>query len=359
MHEIITTIGPASFDEDIIKKLVSAGATDFRINLSHSTEASLEEFFQLIEGLGIKPALDTQGAQLRVAGYPSKCRYDEGEIIKMSGERESNSVEIDIKLNHEEVIKQIKKGDRLKIDSNGLIVEIQDIDIQDLVVTAIVKSSGNVGGNKAVDVIDRKIRLNALTELDIFAIKKYASRASCIYLSFTNCPEDVIYTRSIIDEVSESSNLKSRIRIISKIESRAGIANLNEILEVVDGILIDRGDLSREISISKIPIACNLILARCKEVEKPCFIATDVLENMLINPLPSRAEISDLYNLFSRGVSGIVLAAEVAVGKYPVECVHVVKYMSKLYEAERTGLHWFMPDSKNRENLPKILSDWL
>ena len=82
MHEIITTIGPASFNEDIIKKLVSAGATDLRINLSHSTEASLEEFFKLIEGLGIKPALDTQGAQLRVAGYPSKGRYDEGGILK-------------------------------------------------------------------------------------------------------------------------------------------------------------------------------------------------------------------------------------------------------------------------------------
>ena len=90
--------------------------------------------------------------------------------------------------------------------------------------------------------------------------------------------------------------------------------------------------MSREISISKIPIACSLILKRCQEVGKPCFIATDVLENMLLNPLPSRAEISDLYNLYKQGISGIVLATEVAIGKYPVECVHVVKYMSHLYE---------------------------
>ena len=126
-------------------------------------------------------------------------------------------------------------------------MEIQNIDIKNLIITAIVRSSGNVGGNKAVDVIDTNIKLNALTELDIIAIRKYASRASCIYLSFTNSPEDVIYAKSIINEV-KSSDMKSRVRIISKIESRAGIANLNEILEVVDGILIDRGGMERNIN---------------------------------------------------------------------------------------------------------------
>ena len=80
---------------------------------------------------------------------------------------------------------------------------------------------------------------------------------------------------------------------------------------------------------------------------------------MLLNPLPSRAEISDLYNLYKQGISGIVLAAEVAIGKYPVECVHVVKYMSHLYEAERTGLHWFISESQTRKTLPKILAEWL
>ena len=215
----------------------------------------------------------------------------------------------------------------------------------------MVTSAGFVGSNKAVDVIGKKIILDALTDFVIYAIRKYAERTKCIYLSFTNRAEDVIKARNLLISSAENKGVEQKTRIISKIESKSGIANINEILEQVDGILIDRGDLSREISISKIPIACSLILKRCQEVGKPCFIATDVLENMLLNPLPSRAEISDLYNSTTR-ISGIVLAAEVAIGKYPVECVHVVKYMI-IKEAERTGLHWFIRVT-NFKTLPRF-----
>ena len=123
MHEIITTIGPSSFDKDIIESLKDAGATDFRINLSHSTKETLEKYFDLMESMGIKPALDTQGAQLRVSGCPKRTEYLENEIITIS----YNNNE-DIQVNHAEAFKQINAGDRIKIDSRGLIVEIISVD---------------------------------------------------------------------------------------------------------------------------------------------------------------------------------------------------------------------------------------
>ena len=189
----------------------------------------------------------------------------------------------------------------MKIDSNGLVVEILTVDSKELIASAIVRSPGVVGANKAIDISGRQVVLKPLTDLDIYAIENYANRARCIYLSFTNSHKDAIYAKKLVEKyMQKGGTTGSEIRIIAKVESKAGIANPNEILEVVDGILIDRGDLSREISISKIPIACNLILKKCIEVGKPCFIATDVLENMLKNPLPSRAEISDLYSYLAR-----------------------------------------------------------
>ena len=158
--------------------------------------------------------------------------------------------------------------------------------------------------------------LDALTPFDIHAITKCAPLGlDCLYLSFTNTVDDILEVKNLLKKTCKG---KQSPKIIAKIESRLGIANLEKIILEVDGILIDRGDLSREISISRIPIATNAIINLCNENNVPCFVATNVLDSMLSNPLPSRAEISDLYNLYKIGVSGIVLAAEVAIG----ECSH-------------------------------------
>lgn len=358
MHQIITTIGPGSFEKGTIKKLQEVGATDFRINLSHSTKESLEEYFELFEEIQIVPSLDTQGAQLRIAGTPYKNVYDEDERLLISTEQYSDDHK-SLKLNHAEVFDQINIGDQIRLDSSGLIVKVLSVNSAKRKAEAVVVSSGTVGSNKAVDIINKNTTLSSLTELDNYAISKYCKRIKNIYHSFTNKADDIDVANNMLDRSIGDTDGKVKPKIIAKIESKAGIANLTDIVPIVDAILIDRGDLSREVSISMIPLACNLILMNCIKMNKPCYVATDILENMLKNPLPSRAEISDLYNLFSKGCSGIVLAAEVAIGKYPVECVHVVKYMSELYKAESTGLHWYMAESKHKERLPTTLSNWL
>ena len=129
--------------------------------------------------------------------------------------------------------------------------------------------------------------------------------------------------------------MNKNTKVISKIESRKGLSNLEEIVSVSDGVLIDRGDLSREISIGMTPFAVDTILKHCINKGKECFIATNILDSMMENPIPSRAEISDIWNLLSKGVSGFVLAAEVAIGKNPVESVAVINHMNNLFNSSK------------------------
>ena len=320
MNEIITTIGPASFDPRIILQLKYAGATCFRINLSHSNPELLKEYIHLFKEIGITPSIDTQGAQIRVHGKPRKDYYKEGEKILIASKDSLMISKADIILNHSEIIDQTQIGDLLRMDSDGLVVEIRDINYKELCINATVVHEGNLKPNKAVDVIGRSLRLDALTDFDLYSISTHVNDLDTIFVSFTNREQD-------IDLVRSSIKSKRIPRIIAKIESKQGLINLKSILTKADGILIDRGDLSREISVSKISNATNYIMSRCKEYHVPCYVATHILDSMLEDPFPSKDEITDLFKLYSKGVDGIVLAAEVAIGKYPVDCVHVVRNM--------------------------------
>ncbi len=355
-NEIITTIGPSSFDQKIISELKHAGASCFRINLSHSNSELLKKYIDLFKGIGIKPSIDTQGAQIRIHGKPRKEQYEEGEKILIVGKDSSTIPNADFVLNHSEIFDQAKNGDLLRIDSGGLVIEIESINYKDGHINAVTINKGNVKPNKAVDVIGRSLNLKPLTDFDIYSISKYVNEIDTIFVSFTNKETDLDLVKGLIEKNKNSNKIP---RIVAKIESKQGIVNLESILRKANGILIDRGDLSREISISRIPLATSSILSKCKEYQVPCYVATNVLDSMLEEALPSKAEISDLFNLYSHGVDGIVLAAEVAIGKYPVDCVHVVRHMYELFKAESNSNFSLISDSKLIDQLPIHLSRWL
>ncbi len=355
-NEIITTIGPNSLSPDIIKSLKVAGATSYRINLSHSSPSLLDEYFPIITDQYVKPSLDTQGAQLRVLGEPRSKFFDDSAVLRISSACSIKSGTADFLFSHPEFFQQVQPGDNLRVDSDGLVIKVIDVSPSDCSLTASAINKGIVLPNKAVDVIGRQIILDSLTQFDISSIQKYGSDIESLFLSFVNRLEDVQLARNLLAEAFPDAELP---RIIAKIESRLGIANLEKILPYVDGILIDRGDLSREISISRIPIATDAIISLCRTSSVPCYVATNVLDSMILNRLPSRAEISDLYNLYSRGVSGIVLAAEVAIGKYPLECVHVVRHMHDLYRADKNCILALLPESGLLGELPESLANWL
>ena len=356
MSKIITTIGPSSIERATLIDLKKAGATDFRVNLSHSNSDLLEKYFKEIMQCGLQPAIDTQGPQLRTTITPRDSYFHTDQQFYLSASTtQLTPVSSTVQINHSEFFKFVQLGDLVRIDFDGLIGRITEIDEAQNIARCVTTSSGPALPNKAIDIVGRSIELESLTDFDVYAIRNYAMHSSSIYISFTQSAKDIRRVRELLDEL----NGDVKPLIVAKIESRIGLANLEEIINDADAILIDRGDLSREISISRIPIACRAILNSAKRLSTPCYIATDILSSMIKNPLPTRSEISDLYSLYLNGASGIVLAAEVAIGNYPIECVQVVQYMYKLYLAEKNGTHWFLPDDHLNKNLSESLSSWM
>ena len=334
MAKIIVTIGPSSINLATLSSLLVAGASSFRINLSHSDEKSLAEYFERISQSGVVPSIDTQGAQLRVEDLPDGADFEKGSNVELVFGVDHLGVERSgeyrrIVFNHPEAVSQVHEGDILKIDFHGLIVSLVRKSAEFAWIGEVV-ASGNIVKNRAVDVSGKSINLSPLTEFDQYAIK-FATSRGCreVYASFVSSRDHVLQVRE---------QLSGETKLIAKIESALGVANASEIIDVSDAVLIDRGDLSREISIPSVPIAVQSILRIGLQRNKPVYIATNVLDSMMASPLPSRAEISDIYTLLQSGVSGLVLAAEVAIGSHPVESTALVDYLIRLYQCHDQGL---------------------
>ena len=335
MARIITTIGPSSIERNILIRLKSAGAKSYRINLSHSNKESLAHYFDVIASAGLMPSIDTQGAQLRVEGVNSKKDFCKGDKISIffgaSPTKISDFENSDyIRLNHPEVSDQASPGDIMKIDFGGLAIRL-DSQIGTHQWLGTVTASGSVMPNRAVDISGKNLKMAILTEFDKYAID-FAQRRGCreIFASFVSSKSDALAVRDFAGDDT---------KIISKIETSLGVYNAKEIAINSDEVLIDRGDLSREIGISSVPIAVSSILRLCRKLEKPVNIATNLLDSMMHAKTPSRAEISDIFTLLELGASGLVLAAEVAIGENPVSSTALVNHMINLYDRHESGLY--------------------
>lgn len=357
--EIIATLGPSSIKPDIINQLIKSGCNDLRINLSHSEEKSLGSYVKASNQANCIPSLDTQGAQLRVIDLSTK-NYNENEELyiafksKLSAERDFSSLGRNfLVINHAEALEQFTEGDYLRVDFSGLLIQIISIDINKNVATGRVIEAGTCQLNRALDVVDKHIQLDHLTEFDRYAISQIPAIGSKrVYYSFAEEAANVIALRELLPD---------KTSIISKIESVKGLQNMESIIEASDGILVDRGDISRQISISLVPLVTNSVINSCHEKSTPVYVATNVLDSMMTSPLPSRAEISDIWNLLEKGVNGIVLAAEVAIGNNPVQSVATVKHMCTLMEYQSNNLSFLSQHRMLSKNagLGNQLSTWL
>ena len=332
MTNIIGTIGPSSIQIDVLKRLRSLGLDSFRINLSHCNKDLLDDYYSQFKLAQVKPSLDTQGAQIRISRLKNK-KFKHWETISI-GLSIANESTCDIGINHREFFDQIDIGDEVKIDFGGLIVTITNVDKARAVAEARVLHVGEVELNKALDITNKTIHLPTFTDFDIECIgnsRKHDIQE--IFVSFCKTKDCILSLKKML---IESGWQEGKLpRIIAKIESRQGLLNLIEIASVSDAILVDRGDLSREIKISLIPGIVENIIATCIKHEIPCYIATNVLDSMMKEKLPSRAEISDIYNLLFRGVR-ICFVAEAAIGDHPIESVEVIKYMSSVFFHQKT-----------------------
>ena len=352
--KVIVTIGPSSDNLKTLENLKKLKVDYFRINLSHCNEGLISKYFDLFDQADILPSLDTQGAQARLLCKKNNLFFEKNEIVTIffDGEDyEKYGLEKDILCLAKTLFNKITLGEDIRCDFGQLLLVTDCIDSKNLRVKCKVKVKGELNNNRALDFPNDIKLLPAITEFDKFALAKGNKKGvNTVFLSFASSKQDVLNLRKIVNKGT---------KIISKIESRKGLKNLEEIVAFSDAILIDRGDLSREISLGMIPFAVDTILKHCVIAGKECYVATNVLDSMLKNSLPSRAEISDIWSLLSKGVSGFVLAAEVAIGDNPLESVAVINHMINLFNSSKISFVDLIDPTVSKNDLPEgPLKNW-
>ena len=320
--EILCTLGPVSLNGPVIERLAEHGASLFRINLSHTpldrVAATIDE---IRRHTAVPVCIDTEGAQIRTGRFADgTAELSDNSFVEIPFESTEGSAAA-FNLYPDDIARSLEPGDFLSIDFNSVFAQV--IERSGDGVTMRVLHGGAVGSNKAV-TLKRNLPMPPLTEKDRAAIDIARSMdVRHFALSFAQGAEDVSLTRELAGPGSF---------IISKIECLPGLQNLDEITRASDAILIDRGDLSREIPIERIPEVQKRILRRARDANTKAYVATNLLESMVASQSPTRAEVNDIYNTLFDGADGLVLAAETAIGLYPVQCAAMIAKMIHEFE---------------------------
>ncbi len=336
--KIVCSIGPSSYAYETFKKMAEAGMNVARVNFSHATPEEKETVINLVhkanneDGMNIALLYDTKGPEFRNGEVQEGgINLVKDAIIRVVKEDVVGNEER-FSVNHSEALDSLQVGNFIQLE-NGLM-KIEVISKEEDGVTCKVISGGNLGRRKSLFVPGVKLNIPFISEVDrediTFAAK---NDGDFLALSFVSCKEDVLEARKIIE--SAGSNMK----IISKIESKTGVDNLDSILEVSDGVMVARGDLGEEVPISLLPVYQKLIVRKAREYGKVCIVATEMLESMKKNSRPTRAEVTDVANAVLDGTDAVMLSGETTVGNYPVE---TVSYMASIAsDAESHGINNF------------------
>ena len=320
--KIVCTIGPASEKEEILRELMLNGLNVARLNFSHGNyeehKKRIDTIKKLREELDLPIAimLDTRGPEIRLK------YFKEGEVTLNAGDiftLTTRDVEGDqniVSVTYVGLSQDVKKGDKILIDDGLVELEVLEI-IDGTDIRCKVLNGGTIKDRKGVNVPGVAINLPAVTKKDIEDIKfGIENHVDFIAASFIRRADDVLEIRKILED-----NGGEHIEIISKIENQQGVDNIDEIIEASDGIMVARGDLGVEIEAEKIPILQKQIIKKCNIAGKPVITATQMLDSMIRNPRPTRAEVTDVANAILDGTDAVMLSGETASGKYPIEAV--------------------------------------
>lgn len=332
--KIVCTIGPASNNEETLIKMCQNGMNVCRLNFSHGTHEQHKENIDLIkrvrEKLGVPLAilLDTKGPEYRIKTFKNgKITLSDGDTFAFTTE-EIEGDETRVSVTYKGLAKDMKKGDRILVNNGLVICEVQEVTKTDAVCKVIV--GGELSDRKSMSFPNKVLNQVYLSEQDKSDIKfGIENDIDFIACSFVSTKQDLIDINNFIKE-----NGGKDIDVIAKIENRSGVENIREICEQCSGIMIARGDLGVEIPFEEVPAVQKHIITTCRMLGKRVITATEMLESMIHNPRPTRAEISDVANAVYDGSSAIMLSGETAAGKYPAQTVAT---MAKI--AEETEQH--------------------
>ncbi|MEZ4711205.1 MAG: pyruvate kinase [Caldilineaceae bacterium] len=335
-REILCTLGPASLDARTIQRLEHSGASLFRINLSHTKLVDLARIINTIRAATDVPiCLDSEGAQVRTGDFvDGSINLRDSTVVRVHFRRVPAD-DKNFNLYPLDIARSLELGDFVSIDFNSALAQV--IGKNDEYVSMRVLQGGLVGQNKAVTV-ERDIPMAPLTDKDKACLTLgHEMGLRHFALSFASRGEDVQEIRRLVGQDAY---------IISKIESRSGLQNLEEIAAGSNALLIDRGDLSRQVPIERLPQTQKSIIQRAKAANCKVYVATNLLESMVSSPIPTRAEVNDIYNTLTDGADGLVLAAETAIGKYPIQCASMVRKVIYAYQnGGQENAHFYPPDA--------------
>ena len=324
--KIICTLGPACDNEETLRNLIKEGLDGARFNFSHGTQPEhlerIQRFRKVEKELGLKlPCiLDTKGPEIRLGKFTEPVILQKGQKFTLTTKQVTGDIN-QATVSHKGITKDLKPGDVVLIDDGLVELNVDNITETDVVCT--VKNSGKVSSNKGVNLPGVKTTLPSLTEKDIGDLKFGVENGfDFVAGSFIRTKEDCLNIKKYLKEFGGE-----HIQLIVKIENQEGLDNFDEILTACEGVMVARGDLGVEIPVERIPIEQKKMIRKCCKVGKIVITATQMLDSMINNPRPTRAEVTDIANAIIDGSSVVMLSGETAAGKYPVESV---RYMNQI-----------------------------
>lgn len=354
--KIVCTMGPNLFEKHLIAPLMKAGMNVARFNFSHGTYETHQHYYDEVcrirdeLGLPVATMLDTKGPEIRVRSFKNgHVTLQNGQLFTLTTD-EVEGDEERVSITYKELPQDIAVGSSILIDDGLIGMQVERIDGADIVCRVL--NGGVVSNNKGVNIPNAHLSMPFISEKDhqdiLFAIK---NGYDFIAASFTRCADDIMQIRYILQE-----NNCHTINIIAKIENMEGVENIDEILRVVDGVMVARGDLGVEVPLEDVPSLQKKLIQRGIAAGKPVITATQMLDSMIKNPRPTRAEATDVANAIYDGTSAIMLSGESAVGAYPVEAVETMVRIALRAEADMDYIRRFSRDTSASTDVTNAIS---
>lgn len=332
--KIICTIGPATAHYEMIDQLAQAGMNVVRLNMSHGDHASCARIIKAVRTLNRKRShpvavlIDTQGPEIRTGDLSNDLNLRQGDVVSVVARGAVDVEASSISINYEDLINDVKEGDKITVD-NGLI-NLEVLSKEDRTMQCRVIDGGLLKSKSHVNLPGIRVNLPAITEKDERDIRfAMEQEVDFIALSFVRGAEDIVALKKLL------GNKADKIKIIAKIEDQEGVKNLDEIIEQAHGVMVARGDLGVEIPFEELPSVQRRIISQCARRGRRSIVATHMLESMINNPMPTRAEVTDVANAVYEESDAIMLSGETTVGKYPVKCVEVLDRIARATEQNR------------------------
>ena len=335
--KIVCTLGPACSDEATITAMCKAGMNVARLNFSHNTHEDHKNRIDLVKkvreklGLPIAIMLDTKGPEYRIKTFKNgKITLKEGESFTFTAD-EIEGDEKKVSINYKGLANDLQKGDRILLNNGLLSFEVVSTTNTDVNCKVII--GGELSDRKSMSFPNKTLKQKYLSDQDkediAFGIKEGIDFIAC---SFVSCKQDLLDVKNYLTEIGAGET-----ELIAKIENRSGVDNIEEISEECAGIMVARGDMGVEIPFEELPAIQKQIITKCRMLGKRVITATEMLESMITNARPTRAEISDVANAVYDGTSAIMLSGETAAGKYPVLAVET---MARIAESTEKNIHY-------------------